>query len=290
MTPLLSSSSAMARSSGRFIASGLSTRSPSLNLSTMNLLSPASWRSLILYSRSTESLPESILRPANLPEYGVSLVISRLRKVSVRAVNSVARNGWIEPRTRAEPYSSTLPSSSTCAVVAGSLDSPVTTPPRSCMRVPNCGVSERSANSTLAPTMRRRCTASGKAGGSPDRALGCGLGASSLTGLSVGWLRNTRCRLIDLSSKMMTLPNGFSATSSFTFRRFGPSLRSTLSDDNFFQPRKASPVSSSVIARSSTAKPPPNRSFMPDFACSNASLPRVDAAPERRLRRANWLT
>ncbi len=66
--PLLSCRSAMARSSGSFIAVGLSTRSPSFSLLMTNLFSPASWRFLILYSRSTDSLPESILRPANLPE------------------------------------------------------------------------------------------------------------------------------------------------------------------------------------------------------------------------------
>ena len=218
------------------------------------------------------------------------LVISRLRNVSLRSVKSVALNGWIEPRTRAEPNSSTLPSSSTSAIVAGSVDSPVTTPPRSCMRVPNCGVSERSANSAFAPTMRRRSTASGNAAGwAVGRGAGWDFAGAAAGGFCAG-VRRMRCRLIDLSSKMMTLPKGFSATSSFMCRRSGLSLNSRLSDDSFFQPRKASSVSSSVMARSSTAKPPSKSSFMPDFACANASLPRLAATPECSLSLASWLT
>ena len=54
----------------------------------MNLFSPESWRSLTLYSRSAESLPESILRPIVGPVWGY-------RWRARLAVRHVARKGAV---------------------------------------------------------------------------------------------------------------------------------------------------------------------------------------------------
>ena len=55
------------------------------------------------YFRSTVSFPESILRPANLPEYGVSRDISTLRKATPMLVNALGSEVFSSPSIFAVP-------------------------------------------------------------------------------------------------------------------------------------------------------------------------------------------